>query len=289
MATRGAGPTIRQRHLRRVLKRLRTERGRSAADVAQALGWSESRLTRLETTSTRPKAAAVEQLLDIYGITDPAERAHILGLVTEARERGWWDDYADIVTDRGLIYVGLEAEASHIRVYEALYVPHLLQTPEYARAVLERRLPWPGDGKLRRQVEMRTRRQQVLTSAHPPTLWVILDESVLHRVVGGPKVMRDQIAHLVEMSRLPNIHLQLLPFAAGAHAGTTTFVVLDFPDSVDPEVVYLESVGANTFVEQVTRVEMFRVAFESLIKQAMYVSATRTLLEKLLSEPSKGL
>lgn len=283
MATRGANPTTRQRNLRRRLRELRTQDGRTAAAVALALGWSESRLARLETTSVRPKIAAVQQLLDEYGI-EASERDRILGLVEDARARGWWDDYQDIVKDRALIYVGLEAEASHIRTYEAQLIPSLLQTPEYAAAALERRLPWPDEQTLARQVELRKRRQQVLSGPRPATMWAIVDEAALHRVIGDPKVMRDQLAHLVELGRHDHIHIQVLPFAAGAHAGTSTFIALDFPDSVDPEVVYLESIGSSTFVEDLPRVETFRLAFESMVRQAWSVRASRTFIEKLLSE-----
>lgn len=284
MEARRTGPTIRQRELRRKLQDLRADAGRTALDVAKALGpgWSASRLVRMEKTSTRPKPEAVVQLLDEYRITDRAERSRILNLVAEARERGWWDDYQNIIRDRAAIYVGLENDASGLRTYESQLVPSLLQTPEYARAALERRLPWPDAGTLDRQVELRMRRQQVLTGPHPLTMWAIIDEAALNRMVGGPQIMRDQLAHLVEMSRRSHVHIQVLPFGAGAHAGASTFIVLDFEDSVEPEVVYLESVGASTFVEDAEQVELFRVAFESLLDDAWSVIETREVLEKLL-------
>jgi hypothetical protein len=237
----------------------------------------------MEKTSTRPKPEAVVQLLDEYRITDRAERSQILNLVAEARERGWWDDYQDIIRDRAAIYVGLEHDASGLRTYESQLVPSLLQTPEYARAALERRLPWPDAGTLDRQVELRMRRQQVLSGPHPLTMWAIIDEAALHRMVGGPKVMRDQLAHLVDIGRRSHVHIQMLPFEVGAHTGASTFIVLDFKTSVEPEVVYLESVAASTFVEDAEQVELFRVAFEVLLDDAMTVIETREFLGKLLA------
>lgn len=283
MATRQS-PTVRLRRLGAELKRIREQQKLSVLHVAGALGWSTAKLSRIESgVGTMPQISNVKKLLDLYGIHDGPERDTAIALTHQARKRSWWHAVKDALEPGYATYIGLEDEASRIRVYDANIVPSLLQTDAYAAANIRGQMPGIPDDVFDLHMHVMRHRRELLNAEPPLDLWAIVDEAALRRTVGGTDVMRDQLGHLVEMGRLRHVHLQVLPFSAGAHAGVCPFAVVDF-GSVDPEVVYLRTVARTVWMEERAHVVRFRVAFESMIEQALSVRASRTLIEKLLTE-----
>jgi transcriptional regulator with XRE-family HTH domain len=200
------------------LRRLREAKGISR----EAAGWeiraSDSKITRLELGRVGFKERDVEDLLTLYGVTDARDRATLLGLARSANAPGWWHRFSDLLPTWFQPYLGLESAAEIIRTYELQYIPGLLQTPDYARAVVKISHGNAPAEEVERRVTLRMERQQVLTRANQLQMWVVVDEAVLRRLIGGPAVMRGQVGSLIEATKLPNIRLQVLPFAAGVLA-----------------------------------------------------------------------
>jgi len=245
-------PTVRERRLARALRHLREEAGLTIEDVAEKLEISPSTVSRMETAQVGVRPRDLRFLLDMYEITD-AERDQLLQIARERRQQQWWQEYADLPN---IAVAGLEEDASTIWQYSTQLVPGLLQTEAYARAVLEaiRLDAKPGD--IERRLELRIHRQERLTSENAPEYWVVLDEAVVRRQVGGPSVMAEQLGHLTEVARLPNVTLQVLPFTSGEHAGMDgEFTILHYRESSDPDVVYIENTGNDVYLEnpEVTR------------------------------------
>jgi transcriptional regulator with XRE-family HTH domain len=245
-------PTVRERRLARTLRHLREEASLTIEDVAEKLEISPSTVSRMETAQVGVRPRDLRFLLDMYEITD-AERDQLLQIARERRQQQWWQEYADLPN---IAVAGLEEDASTIWQYSTQLVPGLLQTEAYARAVLEaiRLDAKPGD--IERRLELRIHRQERLTSENAPEYWVVLDEAVVRRQVGGPSVMAEQLGHLTEVARLPNVTLQVLPFTSGEHAGMDgEFTILHYRESSDPDVVYIENTGNDVYLEnpEVTR------------------------------------
>jgi transcriptional regulator with XRE-family HTH domain len=234
------------------LRHLREEASLTIEDVAEKLEISPSTVSRMETAQVGVRPRDLRFLLDMYEITD-AERDQLLQIARERRQQQWWQEYADLPN---IAVAGLEEDASTIWQYSTQLVPGLLQTEAYARAVLEaiRLDAKPGD--IERRLELRIHRQERLTSENAPEYWVVLDEAVVRRQVGGPSVMAEQLGHLTEVARLPNVTLQVLPFTSGEHAGMDgEFTILHYRESSDPDVVYIENTGNDVYLEnpEVTR------------------------------------
>ena len=245
-------PTVRERRLARTLRHLREEASLTIEDVAEKLEISPSTVSRMETAQVGVRPRDLRFLLDMYEITD-AERDQLLQIARERRQQQWWQEYADLPN---IAVAGLEEDASTIWQYSTQLVPGLLQTGTYARAVLGaiRLDSKPGD--IDRRLDLRIHRQALLTRADAPEYWVILDEAVVRRQVGGPSVMAEQLGHLTEVARLPNVTLQVLPFTSGEHAGMDgEFTILHYRESSDPDVVYIENTGNDVYLEnpEVTR------------------------------------
>ena len=245
-------PTVRERRLARALRHLREEASLTIEDVAEKLEISPSTVSRMETAQVGVRPRDLRFLLDMYEITD-AERDQLLQIARERRQQQWWQEYADLPN---IAVAGLEEDASTIWQYSTQLVPGLLQTEAYARAVLGaiRLDSKPGD--IDRRLDLRIHRQALLTRADAPEYWVILDEAVVRRQVGGPSVMAEQLGHLTEVARLPNVTLQVLPFTSGEHAGMDgEFTILHYRESSDPDVVYIENTGNDVYLEnpEVTR------------------------------------
>ena len=245
-------PTVRERRLARTLRHLREEASLTIEDVAEKLEISPSTVSRMETAQVGVRPRDLRFLLDMYEITD-AERDQLLQIARERRQQQWWQEYADLPN---IAVAGLEEDASTIWQYSTQLVPGLLQTEAYARAVLEaiRLDAKPGD--IERRLELRIHRQERLTSENAPEYWVVLDEAVVRRQVGGPSVMAEQLGHLTEVARLPNVTLQVLPFTSGEHAGMDgEFTILHYRESSDPDVAYIENTGNDVYLEnpEVTR------------------------------------
>jgi transcriptional regulator with XRE-family HTH domain len=246
---RGA-PTIRRRRLGSELRRLREAQALKLEEVAERLGLAASTLSRIETGKAPTRIAYLRSMLDYYGVDDPVQRQALLDMAREGHRKGWWAAWEDVLPPGFDIYVGLEVEAASLRVYEAQVVHGLLQTGEYARAVLTvRRRQTPAE--IDRLVALRLQRQEVLQREDPLDLWLILDEAVIRRAMGPPGLMHRQLVHLAEAAQMPNVTLQVLAFSSGLHPAVNgSFAIIGFPEQGDRDVVYAEGVAGQTYNEK---------------------------------------
>ena len=254
-------PVLRRRELGAKLRGLRTEAGMTVEQVAENLLCSPSKVSRLETGHRSASARDIRDLCDLYRV-DPAQREHLTELARESKAQAWWQPY-DLPY---ATYVGLEGEATCISDYEPGVFPGLLQTPDYARVIHEQAMPKLSSDVIEQRIEVRLVRQAALTREEPapPKFDAIIDEAVLHRPVGGPKVMSAQISRVIEACELPNVTVRVLPFAAGAHpALDSTFILLEFEESV-PGVVYVEGLVGHLLLERVSDVQRYRQVFARL-------------------------
>ncbi|MEU8814966.1 helix-turn-helix transcriptional regulator [Actinoplanes sp. NPDC048796] len=265
-----------RRELGTELRRLRSER--RAASVATALGWSESKLSRIETAHTGISEDDLDRLLTLYGVR-VEDRDRLRELARRGRARAWWTPYRSSVPDPYDEYVALEAEAVAISEWESQIVPGLLQTDEYARAVIEVGADVGDTETIQRRLALRMARQAVLTREPPPLLRIVLDEAVLHREVGGPEVLRRQLARLVEASERPGVELLVLPFSAGAHAGMTeSFMVLEFAPGSRSPIVHIEGLTGGLFRVKPPDVDVYRDGLSDLRERALSAEMSRTAI-----------
>ncbi|WP_405988492.1 helix-turn-helix domain-containing protein [Streptomyces sp. NBC_00986] len=247
----GAGaPTVLRMILGRRLQERRQDAGVSLENAAKALRVTSLTIRRLEKAEVGLKPLYVEKLLETYG-ADRQEIEEFVALADRANEPGWWHAYRDVLPGWFTAYVSLETGARTLRTYEPHYVTGLLQTYDYARGVLSGGFPNDNDEDLERRVQLRLRRQSLLERPDSPTLWAVLEEAVLHRVVGGPAVMRDQIDRLLEVSELDHVSVDIVPFSAGAHVGACApFTYFRFQEPELPDVVYSEILSASMYLDQ---------------------------------------
>lgn len=277
-------PTVRGRKLARELRRLREEAGLNVEDAALQLGhgWSRFKVSRIEKAQTKPSLAGITAMFDLYGV-DSGTRAALTELHKNAWRRGWWTDYSDVF--RGS-YVALEDDASAICEWSPQLVPGLLQIDEYARAVIRASLP--GDeSAVQRRVQARSARRTLLGRTDPPApnLHAIVDEAALRRPIGGSNVVRSQLNALLDVTCRPNVTLQVIPFAAGAHPGLDgPFIVLGFPEHLAPEVAYVETKAGDNYVESAADVRRFRVDFENLESAALSPDESMELIAAVAEE-----
>lgn len=277
-------PTLRQRRLGMILRRLREEDGRTASEVARALGWSATKVSRLEQAPRKPVVKEIVRLLDAYGVGEP-RRSEVLELCDQARQRGWWDTYRTQISRDYDTYIGLEAEARTLRTFEIVNIPGLLQTAGYARALIEARRPDMDEEDVHARVAVRTARQEeLLAGTDPVRLWAIVGEGAVRRTVGGDQVLRDQLHHLLKMTELPNVTLQILPFSAGAAPTQGPFVVMDFAEPTDPEAVYIETPAGSIWVEDRGDVAIYLADFFRLVEVSLTEDRTRLLIGTLAGE-----
>ncbi|MGH3218316.1 MAG: helix-turn-helix domain-containing protein [Streptosporangiaceae bacterium] len=268
MAERRA-PSVRSRQLAAELRRQRDEAGLTGEEVAARLGWSAAKVSRVETARTAVSPSDLQLLLDLYEVSGQ-HRERLTELGRTARQRGWWDAYADMLGPEYATLIALESDAESAGWYAAQIVPGLLQTEEYAREIIRSTLLISPPGEVERRVQVRMSRQRVLSGDSPLELAVILDEAALERQVGGAGVMRAQLVHLVEVAGRPNVRLQVLPNAAGAHPAVTgEFTILRFPELIAPDVVYLENMTSNVYVEREAEVFRYSLALERLSSLAL--------------------
>lgn len=227
----GSGPTVLRILLGNQLRKLRESRSITREDAGYEIRSSGSKISRIELGRVSFKERDVADLLTLYGVTDPQERAVLLALARQANAPGWWHHYGDVLPAWFQSYLGLEAASALIRTYEIQFVPGLLQTREYARAVILLGHAGASPEEIERRVELRNnRQQQVLDRVNPPHLWAVIDEAVLRRPIGGPDVMRGQLEALIEASKRPHVQLQIMPFNKGGHAAAGgPFAILRFP------------------------------------------------------------
>ncbi|NIH88084.1 helix-turn-helix domain-containing protein [Amycolatopsis granulosa] len=264
--SRGQGPTIRRRRLASELRRLRETADFTIDEVAEKLECSASKISRIETGHVGVTPRDARDMLELYGIVGD-EREALVQLAREARKPGWWQAYKEVFTGT---FVGLEADASSLRAFQALLVPGLLQTEAYARAVIRAMRPDADESDIQRRVAARTARQQLLTDENPPSYWAVIDEAVLHRVVGGAEVMAHQAHRLLTVAQLPHVTIQVVPFGAGAHPGMEgPFLILGFPEQADPDVVYLDSTSGGFFLELPPDVRRYILMFDHLRAAAL--------------------
>ncbi len=295
MATRpveggsSAGPTVLRMMLGAQLRRLRESCGVSREGAGWEIRASESKISRMELGRVGFKERDVADLLTLYGITDPTERDALLHLAREANSPGWWHRYGDVLPSWFQAYLGLEAAATRIRTYELQFVPGLLQTEEYARAVVLLGHSRAGSAEIDRRVTLRMRRQQVLHGEDPPQLWAVVDEAALRRPIGGTAVMRQQVSALIEATTLPNVRLQVVPFAAGGHAAAGgAFTILRFSDQELPDVVYIEQLTSALYLDKREDLEFYALAMEQLCVEAEPPERTPELLGRILAELPSG-
>jgi transcriptional regulator with XRE-family HTH domain len=259
-------PTVRRRELGALLRALRTERGLTVDQVAAELLCSPSKVSRMETGQRGATARDIRDLCRIYGVTDPAQQNRLTRLAAAGKRQGWWQGY-DL--DYFATYVGLEEEAIALSYYQSSVVPGLLQTPDYVRAIHEIIVPPIAEERIEQLIEVRLTRQKLLTRNPPLKLAVILDEAVLHRQVGGPAVMKEQLERLAELADWPNVTIQVIPFAAGAHAALeSTFNILDFEDPA-PSLVYVEGLVGFMYLERPQDLARYRGVFGQLSAKAL--------------------
>ncbi|MEV5413349.1 helix-turn-helix transcriptional regulator [Thermopolyspora sp. NPDC052614] len=283
MSTNRYSPTIRRRRLAAELRRLREERGLTIEQLAQRLDWHPTKLSRVETGKQAVHPSEVRGLLDLLD-TDPAQRDALVALAREARLRGWWRVFGEAVPDWFAVYVGLESEATSMRLYESEFIPGLLQTEDYARAVHQATRVGAREEEIKRLVDVRMARQELLVGEGAPQLWIVLDEAVIRRRVGGPDVMRGQLKRLMEAARLPNLTLQVLPFSVGAHAGMDGgFHILTFEPYAD-DVVYIEYRTGSFYLEKRWEIEQYSLVFDHLRAAALPMEASTALIAQVADE-----
>jgi transcriptional regulator with XRE-family HTH domain len=279
------GPTVRRMLVGAQLRRLRTELGLSREEAGETIRASEWKIHRLENGQVGFKERDIIDLLRLYEVTDPDEVAAFLLLTREANTPGWWQHYGDVLPRWFRTYVDLESAAALIRTYEGQFIPGLLQTDDYIRAVIGGAQLEESSEEMGRRVRLRMARQTLLTREHPPRLWAVVDEAALRRPVGGPEVMRGQLERLIDASKLPNVTLQVLPFAVGAHSGMPgAFSILRFADPELPDVVYLEHLTNAVYLDKRDEVERYLDVMESLCDDSEQPGRTVELLERALDE-----
>ncbi|MEU6140813.1 helix-turn-helix transcriptional regulator [Streptomyces sp. NPDC047081] len=283
MATAG-GPTVRRRQLGSELRRLREHAGKRIEDVASHLECSMSKISRVETGQAPIKARDVRDLLQWYGVTDPVRVETVMQIHKDAQQQGWWTHYAEVLPSGMATYAGLEADARVLRSYEPTFVHGLLQTEEYARAVIAAVRPNEPQ-EVDQLVRFRKERQALLTrDPDPLELWVVMEESALRRPVGGREVMVAQLEHLIEATTMPNVTIQVMPTAKGAHAALAgTFSLLEFEPRT-PTVVYVNSIAGNVYLEKERDVRTFIQTFDLVRAAAPDPHDTSVTLERIARE-----
>jgi len=273
-------PTLRRRRLAFLLRQLRDASGthQTADQVTKALGWSAGKLTRLERAGTkRIDPRDIDDLLDHYGVEDQQQRAELIALAKDARQRGWWSRFSFW----GDPYVDFENEACALRTYEALVIPGLLQTSQYAAALVR------GNGvrdpdEITKRVEARMERKCILERGrHAVSLWAVIDEAALHKNIGDADVMHGQLAHLLDATQQPRVAFQVLPDTEGAHAGMAgQFMIMDFPEPLDPSLVYLESAREARFLEDPEDLAFYENQFREICASALSTDKSAALIER---------
>jgi len=271
------------------LRQLREKKNISREDAGYTIRASESKISRMELGRVGFKERDVADLLILYGVTAPEERDALLTLVDEANAPGWWHRYNDILPGWFTSYVGLEAASALIRSYEVQFVPGLLQTEEYARAVMDVGVERLSLEEVSQRIKLRQTRQQILTRQNPVRFWGVIDEAALRRPIGGRDVMRAQLEHLITLTKAPNVTLQIIPFGAGGHAASAgAFSILRFPDQHMPDVVYTEQVTSALYLDKRDDVDRYLQVMERLCMEADPPAHTVDTLTGILTETAAG-
>ncbi|MBM9620978.1 helix-turn-helix domain-containing protein [Streptomyces zhihengii] len=278
-------PTVRRRRLGQELRRLRELKGMTAEEVAERLLVSQSKISRLENGRRSISQRDVRDLCGVYGVEDERVVDSLMQMAKDSRQQGWWHAFGDIPYS---VYIGLETDAASLRVYESLIVPGLLQTREYAQAVIAGMWPEATPGEIDKRIQVRLKRQDRLADPDDPLrFWAVIDEALLRRTVGSPAVMAQQLTHLAELSERPHVTLQVLPFEVGAHPGMYgKFAILEFQDAMDASVVYLEGVTSDLYLERAADVQSYEIMYEHLRAKALSAEQSRDFIRKTAEEYS---
>jgi transcriptional regulator with XRE-family HTH domain len=285
LAPADSGPTVLRILLGAQLRRLREAKRISLEEAGDVIRASHSKVSRLETGRVGFKDRDIADLLTFYGVTDEQERETLRALAHRANAPGWWHDYSDVLPSWFEAYVGLEEAATQIRSCQVQFVPGLLQTDDYARAVALLAHGSAPAREIERRVGLRMARQALLTRPDPPNLWVVLDEAVLRRPVGGPSVMREQLRHLLKASERPNVTIQIIPFQVGGHAAAGgPFSILRFSEPDLPDVVYLEQLSSALYLDKPAVVSSYLMVMDRICAEAATPADSAEVLAALLRE-----
>jgi hypothetical protein len=290
------GSTVPRRQLGRHLRDLRHQAGITIKAGAKKFEWSEAKMWRIETGQTSLRSIDARVMCETYGASAELTEA-LMGLAKETKAKGWWHAYGDVIPEGFDVYIGLEESASQLSMYQSHLVPGVLQTEDYARAIItEDKQDKEGAEEIDRRVNLRIARQRLLTRPiEPPTLRVVLDEGVLRRTIGGNAVMAGQLRHLKEASEFPNVHIRVVPFDAGVHPGVMSgpFVILRFPangeghDS-EPPTVYADGYTGDLYLDKPHEVERYDMAFERIWMKALNEQASRRLITEVEASHEQG-
>ncbi|WP_116046248.1 helix-turn-helix domain-containing protein [Amycolatopsis palatopharyngis] len=283
-AEHGGGPTARRMVLGAHLRRLRESVGITRSEAGYQIRSSESKISRLELGRVGFKERDVADLLTMYGVADEQERDNFLGMVKESNKPGWWQSYSDVMPRWLDNFVGLEEAASRLQVYELQFIPGLMQTEDYARAVVSHGSPDPYNDVMEQRVAFRMRRQKILQRPDAPRLWAVIDESVLHRPIGGHAVLLGQIEKLLELTATPHISLQVVEMHRSGYAAEGAFTLLRFAEPELPNIAYIEHLSGSLLIERLDEVEPYSRALDRLAVDALTPDQTRQFLLKRRSE-----
>ncbi|NUT11575.1 MAG: helix-turn-helix domain-containing protein [Nonomuraea sp.] len=281
----GSGPTALRILLGSQLRKLREAKNVSREEAGHLIRGSESKISRMELGRVGFKERDVADLLTLYGVVDQQARAAVLDLVSTANEPGWWHRFNDVLPTWFQAYVGLEEAAARIRTYEVQFVPGLLQTKEYAKAVVTAGSAGIAAEEIARRVDLRLERQRIFDRPDGPVFWAVIDEAALRRPIGGVEVMRAQIEHLVDLMRQPNITIQVMPFSFGGHSAEGgAFSILRFPDRDLPDVVYVEQLASALYLDKREDVDRYTEVMERLCAVSTTPDETIELLRTIAEE-----
>ncbi|REE97293.1 helix-turn-helix domain-containing protein [Thermomonospora umbrina] len=281
-ASSRGGPTVLRMLLGAQLRRLREDRNITRESAAYAIRASASKMSRLELGRVGIKERDVADLLTLYGLTEGPERAGLMSLVRQAAAPHWSDEYGDILPSWQEMYVALEEAAARLRTFEVQFVPSLLRTEEYTRAVTRLRHPRASTDDLERRVALEVARRRLLTRPDAPKLWAVIDESALRRQLGGREVMHDQLVHLLELSALPSVTLQIAPFERGLGAPGGPFTIMRFAEPDLPDVVYLEQLDSAQYLDKRQEIDLYSRTMDTLCAQAAPPDRTPQFLRELI-------
>jgi Domain of unknown function (DUF5753)/Helix-turn-helix domain len=279
------GPTV-----PRLLLGLQLQRLREAADVtpdaaAYEIRGSRSKISRMENGRVRIKERDVADLLTLYGVTDAKVRADMMTLVHQASSAGWWSRYGDVMADWFESYLGLEMAASIIRTFELQFVHGLFQTEDYARAVTRLGYASAPADEIHRRVSVRLKRQDLLSGPRPPRVWSVMDEAALRRPMGGRDVMRAQLSHLADVTAMPQVTVQIMPFSRGGHAAAGgSFTILRFAEPDVPDVVYIEQLTSALYLDKREDVDHYLEVMNALSTEALTPAESTDFLAEILRE-----
>ncbi len=285
LAPRKGGPTVLRILLGAQLRRLREAKGITLEEAGHQIRASHSKMSRMELGRVGFKDRDIADLLTEYGVLDGQEREAMRALARQANAQGWWHVYSDVMPHWFEAYVGLEEAASGIRCYEVQFVPGLLQTEDYARAVTKLGYADASAEEIERRVRLRVTRQRLLHGSDPLNVWAVVDEAALRRHMGGADAMRDQLHHLIEVTKLPNVTVQVLPFHAGGHAAAGgPFSIVRFSEPDLPDVVYLEQLTSALYLDKRDDLDNYLAVMERLCLEAEPADQTAKILGKIIDD-----